>query len=110
MEKSLIVKFIKEKHRGVYDAIVNEYSSIIIGWHISILRRVIEIDLEKHTGEVVKLNYFSLAKAVKNFKKKRQAPMKSEKASTPTANPRYDFKDAHELDEKKSTKPGSFKL
>jgi hypothetical protein len=38
MKKALIVKFVKEKQRGVYDAIVDEYDSIIIGWKISLLR------------------------------------------------------------------------
>jgi hypothetical protein len=51
-----------------------------------------------------------LAKAVKKFKKKRPVITKKEKPSTPNANHRYDFKDAHELDEKESIKPGSFKI
>ena len=110
MEKALIVKFVKEKHRGIYDAVVDEYSSIIEGWHVSLLRNVIEIDLERHTGEKVKLNYFSLAKAVKKFKKNKPLAYRKEITSSPKAKSRYDFKDAHELDEKKSTKPGSFEL
>ena len=110
MKKTLIVKFVKEKHPGVYKAIVDEYSSIIIGWRLSLLRRIIEIDLERHTGEKVKLNYFALAKAVKKFKKKRPVPSRIEKPSTSNANHQYDFKDAHELDEKGSIKPGSFEL
>ena len=72
MKKTLIVKYVKEKHRGAYDAIVAEYSSIIPGWTIGLLKSVIQIDLERHTGEKVKLNFFSLAKAVKKFKAKRR--------------------------------------
>lgn len=110
MEKTLIVEFVKRKRRGVYDAIINEYSSIIIDWRVSLLKSVIETDLERHCSEKVQLNYFSLAKAVRKYKKKRPTIPKKEKTSTPNANHRYDFKDAHELDEKESIKPGSFKL
>jgi len=113
MDKSLIVKFIKEKKRGVYNAITDEYSLIIMddSPHVSLLKNVIEIDLEKHTGEEVKLNYFSLWKAMKKFKK-RNPPGKKDMNKAPMMkkeNPRYDFKDSHELEEK-NIKPGSFKL
>lgn len=110
MEKALIVKFLKGRRRGIYDSIVNEYSSIMFDWRVNLLKSVIESDLEKQTGEKVNLNYFSLAKAVRKFKKKRPAISKKENTSTPNASQRYDFKDAHELDEKELTKPGSFKL
>ena len=72
MKKTRIVKILKEKHRGAYDAIVREYSLIITGWRINLLQRIIEIDLERHTGEKVKLNFFSLSKAVKKFKVKNR--------------------------------------
>ena len=110
MEKILIVEFVKGKRRGVYDAIINEYSSIIIDWRVSLLKSVIESDLEKLTGEKVKLNYFSLAKSVRKFKNKKPIISREKKPSTPHASHRYDFKDAHELDENESIKPGSFKL
>jgi len=71
MKKARIVKFVKEKHPGVYDAIVDEYSLIIIGWSVRLIKSVIQIDLERHTGERVKLNYLNLAKAVKKFKAKK---------------------------------------
>jgi len=109
MRKALIVKFVKEKRRGVYDAIVDEYSSIIFSWKINLLVNIIETDLEHHTGEKVILNYFGLAKAIRKFKLK-PTNSKKEKPLTPHAKQGYDFKDAHELEEKEATKPGSFKL
>lgn len=108
MRKNLIVQFLKEKNKNVYDAIVNEYATIILGWKINLLKRVIEVDLQRHTGEEVKLNYFSLCKAVKKFKRKFPT-IEKKIQSAPLANSRYEFKDAHEL-EKETSAPGSFKL
>ena len=108
MKKNLIVQFLKEKNRNVYDAIADEYATIILGWKINLLKRVIEVDLQRHTGEEVKLNYFSLCKAVKKFKRKFPGSEKKIQ-TTPLANSKYDFKDAHELEEE-AVIPGSFKL
>lgn len=110
MDKAFIVKFIKEKNKNIYDAIVNEYSSIVQGWPVNLLKRVIEIDLEQHTGEKIKLHYHALCKAVKKFKKKGGQPrvLKKQMHSSPNAKSKYDFKDAHELE--KETSPGSFKI
>ncbi|MBS1508561.1 MAG: hypothetical protein JSS79_18135 [Bacteroidetes bacterium] len=108
MKKNLIVQFLKEKNKNVYDAIVDEYATIILGWPINLLKRVIEVDLERQTGEAVRLNYFSLCKAVKKFKKKRPV-LEKKPSSTPRANSKYEFKDAHEL-ETESTTPGSFTI
>ncbi|MBS1681672.1 MAG: hypothetical protein JST48_08165 [Bacteroidetes bacterium] len=109
MEKSFIVKFVKEKRKGVYNAIVQTYSTILNGHHTTLMKNLIEIDLEKNTGERIELNYDSLIKAVRrslinnNRKSKRGTPF------SPKAN-RYDFKDDHEIDESKKSKPGSFKI
>ena len=72
MKRTRLVKLVRENRPSAYDAIVNAYSLIIIGWRINLLRRIIEIDLERHTGEKVKLNFFNLSKAVKKFKTKKQ--------------------------------------
>jgi len=110
MEKSDIVKFVKEKRKGVYNAIVQTYSSILDGYHTTLMKNIIEIDLEKNTGERIKLNYDSLIKAVRrsliNNNRKSKRGISS---SSPKAN-RYDFKDDHEIDESKKNKPGSFKI
>ena len=108
MKKNLIVQFLKEKNKNVYDAIVDEYATLIPGWRINLLKRVIEVDLEKHTGEQTKLNYFSLSKAVKKFKK-RFPNIERRTLSIPPAKAKYEFKDAHELEEETRV-PGSFKL
>jgi hypothetical protein len=108
MKKDLIVRFLKEKNKNVYDAIVDEYAAIIQSWRVNLLKRAIEIDLEKHTGEETTLDYFSLRKAVKRFKK-RLPTIEKKVTSIPSANPKYEFKDAHEL-EKETKAPGSFKL
>jgi hypothetical protein len=110
MEKSLIVKFIKEKRKGVYNAIVQTYSSVLNGHYTTLMKNVIEMDLEKNTGERIELNYDSLIKAVRrSLKNKSQASQRS--FSSPLkATQRYDFKDDHEIDEGKKSKPGSFKI
>jgi hypothetical protein len=111
MDKTLIVRFVKEGKKRIYDTIVNEYSTLVDGWSINLLKRVIELNLEKNTGEQVTLQYHALRKAVKKFKKNGGlSKPKLKTDSTPPAKSNFDFKDAHELDEKKSAKPGSFKL
>ena len=109
MEKSDIVKFVKEKRKGVYNAIVQTYSTILDGYHTTLMKNIIEIDLEKHTGERIELNYDSLIKAVRRSLINTNRKSKRGISSSPKAN-RYDFKDDHEIDESKKAKPGSFKI
>ena len=109
MEKSDIVKFVKEKRKGVYNAIVLTYSTILNGHHTTLMTNLIEIDLEKNTGERIELNYDSLIKAVRRSLINNKGKSKRSTSFTPKAN-RYDFKDDHEIDGSKKAKPGSFKI
>lgn len=110
MEKVLLIRFLRDRHRGIYATLVAEYSSIVNSCHVSILKRAIEIDLEKYTDGAVQLNYFSLAKAVKKFKKNTRCEVRKEKPVLDKDYYSHEFKDAYELDEAGSVKPGSFKL
>src|SRR5258706_4918234 len=108
MEKSDIVKFVKEKRKGVYNAIVQTYSTILDGYHTTLMKNIIEIDLEKHTGERIELNYDSLIKAVRRSLTKSRS--NSHRMSSSPKAARYNFKDAHEIDDSNKTKPGFFKI
>lgn len=72
MKRTRLVKLVRDNRRSAYDVIVNAYSLIVTGWRINLLKRVIEIDLERYTCEKVKLNFFSLSKAVKKFRMKNR--------------------------------------
>lgn len=109
MEKSLIVKFVKEKRKGVYNVIVKTYKAILEDNNVTLIRRAIELDLENHTGEKINLNYDSLIKAVRRSLSKK-APLKQIIHSSSPKATRYDFKDDHELDDSKKARPGSFKI
>jgi hypothetical protein len=101
MDKKHIVKFLRDKKRGVYTLIVNVYSDTIMSIGKTMALEVIKEDLERETGEKVDLNYFSLAQAISKYKGSNP---KSENEKR-----RWEFKDANELNSDQ-IKPGKFKL
>lgn len=103
MDKRYIIQFLKEKKRGVYTLIVNTYVDVISTMGVTMAQRVIKDDLEKEAGTAVELNYFSLAKAISKFEKKIG------NRSTTVVTRKWDFKDAHEMNDK-GLAPGKFKL
>ena len=102
MEKKHIIKFLKLGKRGVYKLIVELYAELITSMAVTMALEVIAEDLEKESGEKVKLNYFSLAQAAAKFKKTIEATAGMKKVTNR-------FKDANELEEKQN-KPGGFKV
>lgn len=64
MDKKYIVRFLKERKRGVYTLIVNMYVDVVTNMPVTMALQVIKDDLQKETGDSLELNYFSLAKAV----------------------------------------------
>jgi AAA15 family ATPase/GTPase len=102
MEKKHIIKFLKLRKRGVYKLIVELYADVITSMAVTMALDLITEDLENVSGEMVKLNYYSLAQAAAKFKK----DIESKPAEKKGANR---FKDANELEEKQ-TKPGGFKV
>lgn len=110
MEKKLIVKFVKEKRKGVYNAIVDVYANVLFGsFSVTLLKNLIELDLERFTGERITLNYDSLVKAIRRQSSGKSRPQLHKTFQSPAAG-KYDFKDSHESNETKSTKPGGFKI
>lgn len=103
MEKEYIIKFLKERKRGVYALIVSRYQDVISSMGIAMALQVIKDDLEKEAGTTVRINYFSLAKAVS-----KAEGMTTKKVTPPVAR-KWKFKDAHEMQDSQST-PGKFKL
>ena len=103
MEKKHIIRFLKERKRGVYTLMVEMYSDVATSMAVTMALEIIKEDLEKESGVLVELNYFSLAQAIAKYKKVK-AISKSEAASR-----KWPFKDSHELKENE-TKPGSFKI
>jgi hypothetical protein len=102
MDKKLIVKFLKLKRRGVYTLIVETYSDVIQSMNGTMSLDVIKEDLEKASGEVVDLKYFSLVQAISKHKSKA-LPMKKGSET------KWNFKDTNEL-KPDSDAPGKFKL
>lgn len=102
MEKKHIIKFLKLRKRGVYPLIVELYSDVITSMAVTMALDVITEDLEKVSGETVKINYYSLAQAAAKFKKDIESKPAEKKV-------KERFKDANELAEKQ-TKPGGFKV
>ena len=102
MEKKNIVKFLNGKKRGVYRLLVEMYSEEVTSMPMTIALEVIREDLAKESGEMVDLNYNSLARAVARFKKKS-------KAKDEVGIRKRDFKDANELTDSR-TAPGKFKI
>jgi hypothetical protein len=101
MDKRHIVKFLKDKKRGVYTLIVNTYSDTIMSVGKTMALEVIREDLENETGEKVVLNYFSLAQAISKYKETGHKPENEKR--------KWEFKDTSELKDDQ-IKPGKFKL
>jgi hypothetical protein len=106
MDKKNIVRFLKEKRRGIYSVIVDVYSEQILSSGVNLALDLIKDDLEIKTGERVTLNYFSLNQAVLKYKNKNM----NRKVVTPAKASKYDFKDAHEIKNDSQLLPGQFKL
>jgi hypothetical protein len=102
MEKKHIIKFLNEKKRGAYTLLVEMYADVVMSMAITMALEIIREDLRKESGELVDLNYNSLARAVTRFHKKSGA--KDEVVLR-----KRDFKDAHELPDIR-TAPGKFKV
>jgi hypothetical protein len=96
MEKKLIIRFLKEKRRGAYNLLVEFYASRIFSLSKTMALTIIEEDLENECDPPLKLSYFSLARAMTRYKKKRP------KLSLGAAKQASVFKDAHELKEGQS--------
>jgi hypothetical protein len=102
MEKKHVIKFLKLRKRGVYGLIVEMYADVITSMAVTMALEVIAEDLQKESGEAVKINYYSLAQAAAKFKKEIEGKPGEKKGLNR-------FKDANELEEKQ-TKPGGFKV
>lgn len=100
MEKKHIIRFLKERKRGVYTLMVEMYSDVATSMAVTMALEIIKEDLEKETGAIVELNYFSLAQAISKYKKEK-AISKTEK--------KWSFRDAHEIKENQLA-PGKFKI
>jgi hypothetical protein len=105
MDKTHIVQFLKEKKRGIYAVIVEEYINQIGNSAVNLALEIIRQDLESQTGQKVLLNYFSLNQALSKYRKANK-PTKISKGDKK----KYQFKDAHEEDDKIQDVPGSFKI
>lgn len=102
MEKIKLIRFLKERRRGVYGLIVETYSSVVTSMTPTMAQTVIKEDLEMESNEAVNLKYVSLAQAIAKFKKKIPKEVDSVK-------PKHHFPDAYELEDKRKA-PGSFEL
>ena len=102
MEKKHIIKFLNGKKRGAYRLLVEMYSEEVTSMPMTIALEIIREDLGRESGEVVDLNYNSLARAVARSKKKF-------KAKNDVGMRKRDFKDANELTDSR-TAPGKFKI
>ncbi len=95
-----MIQFLKQKRKGVYTMLVQEYAEMIASMPIVMALEIIREDLQKDSGESIELNYFSLARAIARFKKKNPLPVIPRKLQ---------FKDANEIDNTQSGS-GRFKL
>ena len=100
MEKKYLIRFLKERKKGSYSILVQVYQEVLTSMPIVMALEIIQQDLESDTGEAIELNYFSLARAVGRFKKKKPQRDKSKQ---------FQFKDAHELRDVQLS-PGRFKI
>ena len=82
--------------------LVEMYSEEVTSMPMTIALEIIREDLESESGEMVDLNYNSLARAVARSKKKF-------KAKNDVGMRKRDFKDANELTDSR-TAPGKFKI
>jgi len=105
MEKALIVRFIRERQRGVYSVLVSHYADVIDSCAVTMALKLIEEDLEKETGQKTKLNYFSLNSAINKARKPSGNSNVAEKQSK-----KFVFKDEHEQKSTTKDSPGRFKL
>ena len=100
MEKKHLIRFLKQSKKGSYSVLVQAYQELIASMPIVMAMEIIQEDLQKDTGERIKLNYFSMARAVARFKKKNpQAATRKQ----------FHFKDSHETVDVQSS-PGRFKI
>ena len=99
MEKRFIIRFLKEKKKGSYRLLAELYADQIMSIPIVMALEIIRDDLQGESDETIELNYFSLARAIGRFKKKNPA----------TAKGKFQFKDAHELENDRMS-PGKFKV
>lgn len=102
MEKKNVVKFLNARKRGVYRLLVEMYPEEVTSMPITIALEIIREDLGRESGEMVDLNYNSLARAVARSRKKS-------KAKGEVGIRTRDFKDANELTDNRSA-PGKFKI
>ena len=100
MEKKYLIRFLKEKKKGSYSIVVQAYQELITSMPIVMALEIIQQDLTEEAGELIELNYFSLARAVARFKKQNSQSNKSRQ---------FQFKDAHELRDVQLG-PGRFKI
>lgn len=103
VEKEHIIRFLKERKRGVYALIVSKYRDVISDMGVAMALQIIKDDLEKEAGTTVRINYFSLAKAVS------KTESRTTKKAITTSTRKWEFKDAYEMKESQTT-PGKFKL
>jgi hypothetical protein len=119
MEKKHIIRFLKEKKRGVYTLIVEMYADVVTSMAVTMALEIIKEDLEKdlgkglgkdlgkgleeQSGTKVDINYFSLAQAISKYKKEKTISHSGLVAKE------WAFKDTHELKENQ-TAPGKFKI
>jgi hypothetical protein len=78
MEKKHIIKFLNGKKRGAYKLLVEMYSEEVTSMPMTLALEIIREDLGRESGEMVDLNYNSLARAVARSKKKSRPRMKWE--------------------------------
>jgi 3-oxoacyl-[acyl-carrier-protein] synthase III len=103
MEKKNIIRFLKEKKRGAYTLMVEMYSDVVNSMTVTMALELIKEDLEKDSGEVVDLHYFSLARAISRFKKKTTTKLEA------AIERERKFRDANEIKEGQLG-PGNFKI
>jgi len=109
MEREEIVRYLKNRQRGIYPIIVQHYADRIIGLGKRIALDIIKNDLEKFSGEKIDVSYFSLAKAISKYLKMngRKVEHFVPKESLPKSSR---FKNAYEYPDSDNMRPGAFRL
>jgi hypothetical protein len=102
MDKQFIIRFLKEKRRGVYASIAMTYVDVVTSMSSKMAMQIIKEDLERVSGEPVHLNYFTFAHAIARFK--RNLPVEQENGKR-----KWDFKDAYET-KSSQLRPGEFNV
>lgn len=110
MNIEFIIQLLKEKQRGIYPLIVDEYFDAIHRMKVKVAKVYIEKDLFRRTGNEVSLTYRNLYNAIKNHtarnlsgKIKKVISVKESTAVRP------EFPDAYETEDL-AQKPGSFTI